>query len=180
MSNAHAIPFDALEFIEQLKTCGVPDEQAKGHVRLLTTVISRLDQQVDARIDELSARRDRQTEARLETIADHNEQQIKGRFDGLATRQELEYRTKELEMRIVNTEATLRKDIVNLEASLRQDIVNLDASLRQEMKQQELRMVIKLGAMFLAALGILRLYPLPVQYVPPAPAVQMVVPTPAK
>ncbi|MBF0163272.1 MAG: hypothetical protein HQM01_01995 [Magnetococcales bacterium] len=169
MSNAHAIPFDALEFIEQLKTCGVPDEQAKGHVRLLTTVISRLDQQVDARIDELSARRDRQTEARLETIADHNEQQIKGRFDGLATRQELEYRTKELEMRIVNTEATLRKDIVNLEASL-----------RQEMKQQELRMVIKLGAMFLAALGILRLYPLPVQYVPPAPAVQMVVPTPAK
>ncbi|MEO5344886.1 MAG: CCDC90 family protein [Magnetococcus sp. YQC-9] len=165
MSNAHAIAFDALEFIEQLKTCGVPDEQAKGHVRLLTTVISRMDQQVEARIEELSAKRDRQTEDRLETLADRNELQIKGRFDGLATRQELDYKLKELEMRMVNAETTLRKDIANLENSL-----------RQEMKQQELRMVIKLGAMFLAALGILRFWPLPVQYVPPMPAAQIINP----
>ncbi|MBF0416836.1 MAG: hypothetical protein HQL86_01110 [Magnetococcales bacterium] len=127
MSNAHAIAFDAQESIEQLKTCGVPDKQAKGHVKLLTTVISRMDQQVEIRIDELAAKREHHTEDQLETLADRNEQEIKVRFDGLATRQELLTTKQELDYRIKELEISLKRDIKELDTR----VSTLEANLRQ-------------------------------------------------
>ncbi|MBF0179810.1 MAG: hypothetical protein HQM03_07265 [Magnetococcales bacterium] len=131
-----SLAFDALEFIEQLKASGVPEEQAKGHVRVLTAIV----RQMDSRVDDLAAKRDRQSEERFDSLADRNEQQMKGRLDGLATRQELEAKLKEL----------------------------------------ELRMVIKMGAMILGGIGLLfglmRAWPLPVQYVPPGQEMRMSAP----
>lgn len=65
-------------------------------------------------------------------------------------------------------ELATRGDVLSLE----RDIKALDVKLETRLKDLELRMVIKVGAMFLAAFGIMRAWPLPVQYVPPAPHVQ--------
>ncbi|MEO5330530.1 MAG: hypothetical protein H7839_00790 [Magnetococcus sp. YQC-5] len=81
----HAITFDTLEFTEQLKNSGVPDEQAKGHAKALATALK----QTAGRIDELFDKRDKQTEERL---------------DGLATKQDLEM-----------TKTELKRDITDLE-----------------------------------------------------------------
>ncbi|MBF0293718.1 MAG: hypothetical protein HQL96_00900 [Magnetococcales bacterium] len=151
-----SLAFDALEFIEQLKASGVPEEQAKGHVKVLTAIV----RQMDSRVDDLAAKREKETAERFDSLADRNEQQVKGRLDGLATRQELD-------ARLAATEANLKRD----------------------MKELELRMVIKMGAMILGGIGLLiglmRAWPLPVQYVPPGqemrmPALGQGVPAPSR
>ena len=70
-----AITFDTLEYTEQLKAAGVPEEQAKCHAKALALVIK----QVDARTDEQAARQ-----------AERNEKQIQSRLDGLATKHEMD------------------------------------------------------------------------------------------
>ncbi|MEO5334947.1 MAG: hypothetical protein H7839_23280, partial [Magnetococcus sp. YQC-5] len=47
-----------------------------------------------------------------------------------------------------------------------------ELATKGDLKELELRMVIKMGALFLAAFGLLRLWPIPVQYVPPTPTAQ--------
>ncbi|MBF0295017.1 MAG: hypothetical protein HQL96_07480 [Magnetococcales bacterium] len=58
----------------------------------------------------------------------------------------------------------------------------LALATKQDLKELELRMVIKTGAMILGGIGLLfglmRAWPLPVQYVPPLPPGQMM-PAPA-
>ncbi|HIJ85885.1 MAG TPA: hypothetical protein HPQ00_17010, partial [Magnetococcales bacterium] len=116
---------------------------------------------MDARVDDLAANRDKQAEKKFDTLADRNEQQVKGRLDGLATKQELD-------LKLAIVEANLKRDIKELDAKMETRFKEVDSRL----KETELRMVIKLGAMFLAAFGLLRLWPIPVQYVPPTPATQ--------
>ncbi|MBF0439354.1 MAG: DUF1640 domain-containing protein [Magnetococcales bacterium] len=41
--------------------------------------------------------------------------------------------------------------------------------LDRDLKELELRMVIKMGAMILAGVGLMRMWPIQVQYVPPSP-----------
>ncbi|MBF0462911.1 MAG: DUF1640 domain-containing protein [Magnetococcales bacterium] len=84
----HAITFDTLEFTEQLKAAGVPEEQAKGHLKALTAVM----RQMAARLDEWADKHDKQAEARLE---------------GLATKQDIEVRIKEVEAKIKEVELKL-------------------------------------------------------------------------
>ena len=69
------ITFDTLEYTEQLKAAGVPEEQAKGHAKALALVIK----QVDARTDEQAAK-----------LEERNEKQIQSRLDGLATKHEMD------------------------------------------------------------------------------------------
>ncbi|MEO5350039.1 MAG: CCDC90 family protein [Magnetococcus sp. YQC-3] len=88
----HAITFDTLEYTEHLKAAGVPEEQAKGHARALAMVIK----QFDTRVDEQVAKHDRQVE---------------GRLDGLATRQEMDFRFKELDAKVETSKAELRREI---------------------------------------------------------------------
>ncbi|MBF0270462.1 MAG: hypothetical protein HQL98_00110 [Magnetococcales bacterium] len=134
--------FDTLECVEQLKAAGIPEDQAQGITKVLATLM----RQVDGRVEDLASKRDRQVEVKFDTLADRNEQQVKGRLDGLATKQELDFKIKELEV-----------------------------SLKRDIKELELRMVIKTGTMILAGIGLLfglmRVWPLPVQYVPPPAAV---------
>ncbi|WP_130471124.1 DUF1640 domain-containing protein [Candidatus Magnetaquicoccus inordinatus] len=89
-----AITFDTLEYVEQLKAAGVPEEQAKGHAKALAKLIV----QVDTRTDEYATK-----------LADRNEKQIQTRLDGLATRQEME-------AKIETTKAELQKDIETAKA----------------------------------------------------------------
>ncbi len=88
----HAITFDTLEYTEHLKAAGVPEEQAKGHAKSLAMVIK----QFDTRVDEQVARHDRQVE---------------GRLDALATRQEMDFRFKELDAKVETNKAALCREI---------------------------------------------------------------------
>ena len=51
----HATTFDTLEFTEQLKAAGVPDEQAKGHAKAFATAIRQVE---ESRLDDLATKRD--------------------------------------------------------------------------------------------------------------------------
>lgn len=86
----HAITFDTLEFTEQLKAAGVPEEQAKGHAKAMVTVMI-------------------QTEARMNELANKHNSQANERLDGLATKQDIEIRIKEIELKLADTKA----DIIN-------------------------------------------------------------------
>ncbi|MBF0627378.1 MAG: hypothetical protein HQL91_04070 [Magnetococcales bacterium] len=110
-----------------------------AHAEAQVKVLATAMKQIDARVDDLAAKHDKQTEAKFDTLADRNDQQVKGRLDGLATKQEL---------------------------------AMVEANLKRDIKELELRMTIKMGGMILGGIGLLfglmRAWPLPVQYVPPA------------
>ncbi|MBF8272178.1 MAG: DUF1640 protein [Magnetococcales bacterium] len=58
------ITFDTLEFTEQLKAAGVPDDQAKGHVKAMVRVLEQVE---DSRLKDLATKSDiRQLELKLE------------------------------------------------------------------------------------------------------------------
>ncbi|MEO5334231.1 MAG: CCDC90 family protein [Magnetococcus sp. YQC-5] len=147
---SYAVPFDTLAFVRELENAGIPPAHAEAQAKALTTVV----RQIDARVDDLATKRDKQAEEKFDALADRNEERVKSRLDGLATKQEMDTKIdakfKELDIKIEATKTELKRDL----------------------KELELRMVIKLGAMFLAAFGLLRLWPIPVQYVPPAPHAQ--------
>ena len=52
----HTTTFDTLEFTEQLKAAGVPDDQAKGHAKALMSVIK----QTETRFEDLVTKTDLQ------------------------------------------------------------------------------------------------------------------------
>ncbi|MBF0293708.1 MAG: hypothetical protein HQL96_00850 [Magnetococcales bacterium] len=166
MSTPLSLTFDAIECIDQLKAVGVPEDQAKRHVKMLSMVVM----QVEARMEDIAAKRDKQSEERFDSLADRSEQQVKGRLDGLATRQELD-------IRLTTVEANLRRDIKELDAR----IETTKAELKRDIKELELRMVIKTGAMILGGIGLLfglmRAWPLPVQYVPTTQGMHMPMPS---
>ena len=131
----HTTTFDTLEFPEQLKAAGVPDDQAKGHAKALMSVIK----QVDTRTDEYAAK-----------LEERNEKQIQSRLDGLATKQEMDAKFRDMDTKL---------------------------------EKMELRMVIKMGGMILASVGMiigyLRAFPMPVQIVqPPAQEMRQTAPVP--
>ncbi|MBF0342582.1 MAG: hypothetical protein HQL95_16690 [Magnetococcales bacterium] len=99
--------FDTLESIELLKSAGVPEAQARGHIQVLSNVI----RQMELRMDDLSSRRDKQADTHLEALAERNEREVRGRLNGLATRQEMDVKLKELEI-------SLKRDIKDLEVRI--------------------------------------------------------------
>ncbi|MBF0260374.1 MAG: hypothetical protein HQL97_00880 [Magnetococcales bacterium] len=135
--------FDTFEFIEQLKASGVPEEQAKSHVKLLATVL----RQVDLRVDDLATRRDKQVDDRFNSLAERADQQVKGRLDGLATRQEMDFR------------------LAALEANLKRDI--------EIAKVETVKWVIATGIVILGGVATInRFFPNP-SYLPATPAAQV-------
>ncbi|MBF0154974.1 MAG: hypothetical protein HQL64_14630 [Magnetococcales bacterium] len=81
-----------------------------------------------------------------------------------------------------------KRDLKELEGqvSTKADVAKVDVhilELKHDLKELELRMTIKLGAMLLAAVGLVvtanRLWPIPVQYVPaPHVSQEMRLPSP--
>ena len=104
----HTTTFDTLEFIEQLRAAGVPEEQAKVHTKGLAMVIKQIDNRADEQADRLS---------------DRNEKQIRGRLDGLATKQEMDFR-------LATVEANLKRDIAILDGK----VETTKAELRKEIE----------------------------------------------
>ncbi|MBF0436061.1 MAG: hypothetical protein HQL77_11905 [Magnetococcales bacterium] len=84
----------------------------------------------------------------------------------LATKQDMHALKRDL----ADVEANLRKDMASIESNLKRDIKELDTKTETRLKELELRMVIKMGAMILGGIGLvfglMRAWPLPVQYVP--------------
>ncbi|MBF0136053.1 MAG: CCDC90 family protein [Magnetococcus sp. DMHC-1] len=83
-------------------------------------------------------------------------------------------------------ELASKRDLKELEGQLatKADVAKVDIhvlELKHDLKELELRMTIKLGAMLLAAVGLVvtanRLWPMPVQYVPPPHSFQEMRPT---
>ncbi|MBF0132875.1 MAG: DUF1640 domain-containing protein [Magnetococcales bacterium] len=58
------IAFDTLEFTGQLKTSGVPDDQAKGHAKAMAHVLEQVE---ETRLKELATKKDI-AELKAETI----------------------------------------------------------------------------------------------------------------
>ncbi|MBF0310228.1 MAG: hypothetical protein HQL56_11945 [Magnetococcales bacterium] len=88
---------------------------------------------------------------------------------------------KELEGQL-STKADVAKVEVHI-LELKRDIKELDVKLETRLKELELRMVIKLGAMILAGVGLVvtanRIWPIPVQYIH-APAQETRLPSPVQ
>ncbi|MBF0462450.1 MAG: hypothetical protein HQL87_13780 [Magnetococcales bacterium] len=81
--------------------------------------------------------------------------------------------------------AELKRDMATIEANLKRDIETTKADLKRDMKEMELRMVVKMGAMILASVGMiigfLRAFPIPVQFVqPPAQEMRQLAPSPGR
>ncbi|MBF0165432.1 MAG: DUF1640 domain-containing protein [Magnetococcales bacterium] len=161
--------FDTHKFVKRMIATGFTEEQAETQVQLLTDILGyQLSTKADvAKMDAhvLEVQRDiKALDARIET-----------------TRAELRQDIKELDTKIETTRAELKRDIKELDtkiettrAELKRDIETTRAELKRDIKELELRMVIKMGAMILGGIGLLfglmRVWPLPVQYV--APSVQ--------
>ncbi|MEO5353832.1 MAG: CCDC90 family protein [Magnetococcus sp. XQGC-1] len=96
------ITFDTLEFTEQLKAAGVPEEQARGHAKALTAVMRQTETHIDERIE----KRDKQSEEIL---------------DGMATRGDF----KELDAKIESVKFELKHDIKELELRMAAEIAPL-------------------------------------------------------
>ncbi|MEO5350710.1 MAG: CCDC90 family protein [Magnetococcus sp. YQC-3] len=145
------ITFDTLEYTEQLKAAGVPEEQAKGHAKALALVIK----QFDARADEQATKHDKQVDERLDSLAEKSEKQVRSRLDGLATKQEMDYRLAALE-------ANLRKDI-------------------ETAKVETIKWVIVTGIAILGGVAAInRMFPpVPAYYQPPAQEMRQPAPPPA-
>ena len=98
-----AVTFDTLEFTEQLKAAGVPEEQAKGHAKALTVVM-------------------RQTETHIDERIEKHGKQSEERLDGVATKQDIE-----------TTKLELRRDIKELEARMDAKLEKELAPVRTEL-----------------------------------------------
>ncbi len=92
----HTTTFDTLEFTEQLRASGVPEEQAKGHAKALVTVMK----QTESRVDERADKRDRQSEERLDGLASKRDLDM--------AKTELKRDIKELELRMTAETAPLK------------------------------------------------------------------------
>ncbi|MBF0428743.1 MAG: hypothetical protein HQL94_07455 [Magnetococcales bacterium] len=80
---------------------------------------------------------------------------------------------KELEVRMdtkaESIQSELKRDIKELDVKMETRFKEQDAKMEVRFKELELRMVIKMGAMIIAAVGLMRMWPIQVQYVPPSP-----------
>ncbi|MEO5347623.1 MAG: CCDC90 family protein [Magnetococcus sp. YQC-9] len=102
----------------------------------------------------------RQMDARVDDLAARREKQAEDRFDSLADRNDQQVKG-------------------------RLDGLATRQELDSKLKELELRMVIKMGAMIIGGIGLLfglmRIWPLPVQYVaPPAQELRLPAPPPAR
>ncbi|MBF0162410.1 MAG: apolipoprotein A1/A4/E family protein [Magnetococcales bacterium] len=208
-----AFAFDTHKFIKQMVATGFTEEQAEVQVRLLSEILhAQLSTKADvATVDlhVLELKRDIET-TRAELKRDIETSQVKLTQDIEAIRakltqdietsqvklaqdieairakltQDIETTRAKLTQDIETTRAKLTQDTETTRAKLTQDIETIRAELKRDMKEMELRMVIKMGAMILASVGMmigyLRAFPMPVHIVSsPAQEMRQMAPSPA-
>ncbi|MBF0178443.1 MAG: hypothetical protein HQM03_00295 [Magnetococcales bacterium] len=172
MSMSSAIAFDTHHFVKQMVATGFTEEQAETQVLLLTEILGhQLSTKADITnldVKVLELKRDiKDLDVKLET-----------------TKADLQRDIAIVDAKIETTKADLQRDIAIVDAKiettkadLQRDIKDLDtkiettkAELQRDLKELELRMVIKMGAMIIGGIGLIfglmRAWPIPVQYVP--------------
>ncbi|MBF0179363.1 MAG: hypothetical protein HQM03_04965 [Magnetococcales bacterium] len=175
MSLSPAIAFDTHHFVKQMVATGFTEEQAETQVLLLTEILGhQLSTKADITnldVKVLELKRDiKDLDVKLET-----------------TKAELQRDIANVDAKIETTKAALKLDIKTLDvkiettkAELQRDIEATKAELKRDIKELELRMVIKMGAMILGGIGLLfglmRAWPLPVQYVSASQEMRMPLP----
>ena len=118
-----ALAFDTYAAVKKLKEAGFTEQQAEAQTTLLTDVIA----------GELATKHD------IEAVK-HDIETVK--LDLENVRAELK---RDIE--------TLRLNLENVRAELKRDIETLRADMKHDMKELELRLTIKLGAMLALAVG---------------------------
>ena len=118
-----ALAFDTYAAVKKLKEAGFTEQQAEAQTTLLTNVIA----------GELATKHD------IEAVK-HNIETVK--LDLENVRAELK---RDIE--------TLKLNLENVRAELKRDIETLRADMKHDMKELELRLTIKLGAMLALAVG---------------------------
>ncbi|MBF0133408.1 MAG: hypothetical protein HQL75_12570 [Magnetococcales bacterium] len=100
----------------------------------------------------------------------------------------LETRSKELDVKLETNLADMKRDFKELDvkletnlAGMKRDFKEMDTKLETSLRELELRMILKMGGMILAGIGILfglmRAWPLPVQFAPiPGQEIRQTVP----
>ncbi len=145
-----ALTFDILKFARRLKEAGMDPRLAEEQAEALAEVLS-------AKFDTLVEKRD---------LAELRQELLKEiaalRQDNAALRKDMEAADATLRQEMVGEITIIRKDV----EALRKDLVNETAALRKEMtalRQEEVqkdmqlleqRLVIKLGAMSVVAVGV--------------------------
>ncbi|MBF0437993.1 MAG: hypothetical protein HQL93_02615 [Magnetococcales bacterium] len=171
--------FDTHKFVKQMIATGFTEEQAETQVHLLSEILGyQLSTKADVAKVDVNV---------LEIKRDIKELDVKLETNVLEIKRDI----KELDVKIESVKSELKRDIMEIdlklatvEANLKRDIKELDVRMDTRFKELELRMVIKMGAMILAGIGLLfglmRAWPLPVQYIPPSPqhAQEMRLPAP--
>ncbi|MBF0160966.1 MAG: DUF1640 domain-containing protein [Magnetococcales bacterium] len=150
-----AFAFDTHKFIKQMVATGFTEEQAEVQVRLLSEILhTQLSTKADvAKVDlhVLELKRDiAAIDAKVETV-----------------KTELQRDIAAMGVQVETVRTELKRDV----AAMGVQVETVRTELKRDMKEMELRMVIKMGAMILASVGILigylRAFPMPVQIVQP-------------
>jgi uncharacterized protein YwgA len=125
-----ALAFDTHVAVKKLQEAGFTEQQAEAQTALLMDVIA----------GEVATKRD------IEAVKlDIENVRAELKRDIEAVRRDIEA----VKLDIENVRAELKRDIETLRTELKHDIVEL----RRDMKEQELRLTIKLGAMLAIAVG---------------------------
>ncbi|MBC8185900.1 hypothetical protein H8E88_32850 [candidate division KSB1 bacterium] len=125
-----SIAVDTLDYAQNLRKTGVPEEQANVHAKALAVII----------------------DEKLATKRDLKELDVSLKRDIKELEVSLKRDIKELEV-------SLKRDMKELEASLKRDMKELEVSLKRDMKELELRLkhdlTLRLGAMIAVGITII-------------------------
>ncbi|MBF0140525.1 MAG: DUF1640 domain-containing protein [Magnetococcales bacterium] len=142
------IAFDTHAYVKKLRDAGVDEHQAEIQAEAILALV---EERLATKQDMHALKRDlADVEANL--------------------RKDMASIESNLRKDMASIESNLKRDIKELESNLKRDIKELDTKTETRFKELELRMVIKMGAMILGGIGLvfglMRAWPLPVQYVP--------------
>ncbi|MBF0418942.1 MAG: hypothetical protein HQL78_02120 [Magnetococcales bacterium] len=189
-----SVMFDSLAYVKKLKAAGMPEPQAEVQAEtIMEWMEDRLATKVELETIRTDLKRDiKEIDAKIESVRADLKRDIKELDVKTETRfKELDAKT---ETRFKELDAKTETRFKELDAKTEIRLKELDSKtettkteIKRDLKELELRMVIKTGAMILGGIGLLfglmRAWPLPVQYVSP-PATQekhmLVPPAPAQ
>ncbi|MBF0414469.1 MAG: DUF1640 domain-containing protein [Magnetococcales bacterium] len=160
------IAFDTHAYVKKLRDAGVDEHQAEIQAEAILALV---EERLATKQDMHALQRDL---ADVEADLKRDLAEIRKDMGTIEAnlKQDLANMESNLRKDMASIESNLKRDIKELESNLKRDIKELDTKTETRFKELELRMVIKMGAMILGGIGLvfglMRAWPLPVQYVP--------------
>jgi len=127
MAMTMAFTFDSLKLADRLKSAGLPDEQARAIVEVVR-------------------------ESREATLA---EQTNIAQSASERAASEMDSKTELAVLKLEHAIGLVRKDMTAMESGLRKDMAAMESGLRKDMAAMQNKILLKVGAMLVAAVGIL-------------------------